>query len=581
MLTYVGVYTVLSAIFCWPLFAQPFANGIGDWDLHLFYYASVLRSAAGGELPFWNPWYCGGNVLWQNPQVPLVSPVYPLALVMPLALAMKFNILGHYIVGCLGMHLLIRRIVGVRSRVVVIFLVSLFVFSGAVAMHLAAGHSNFLWVLWLPALVYCLFRAADGQTRSLLLGAGILGVAILNGAPHVVPLAAVLLGSIGLAGMVAGRTLRPMILAVVMVVAGCAYAAPKLVPAMVLTRSADFQDRRGVKRPDFMSVEMFRRALWDEFQRPTLRVGSAAQAYGWHEYGNYMGWFGASLAVVCGCWLIVFKRRHEDWRAMSAVIGLVAALLLTAGDFAKFAPASLLRDLPLFSGFRIPSRYTFLVPLAGAMCVAYAVRFLEDEAPWQSAMRRFIEILCIVGVCQLGWVNREHLRGIFILPPTSIEVRRLERTPPTVAEYEPPAAPFTGHAENSNLLQSMQAGVSPLNCYEPLRVKKIAVRGPVVIQGDGAVTFFEQAFSPNQVAARVLVGSEPVRVVLNQNFADGWSTNLGPAERDPAGGRPSAVLPAGYAGAITFTYVPPGLWMGTVLWVLAVGVSILVWRSAH
>ncbi|MGC4083473.1 MAG: hypothetical protein QM736_15520, partial [Vicinamibacterales bacterium] len=34
---------------------------------------------------------CGGNVLWQNPEIPLLSPVFPLSLVMSLPLAMKIQ----------------------------------------------------------------------------------------------------------------------------------------------------------------------------------------------------------------------------------------------------------------------------------------------------------------------------------------------------------------------------------------------------------------------------------------------------------------------------------------------------------
>jgi hypothetical protein len=103
-LAFLAAYAVLSTAFCWPLFAQPYAGGTGDWDQHSYYYASFLRSALAGQWPFWNPWSCGGNVLWQNPQVSVISPVYLLAQVVPLALAMKINVLGHYLAGCAGMH---------------------------------------------------------------------------------------------------------------------------------------------------------------------------------------------------------------------------------------------------------------------------------------------------------------------------------------------------------------------------------------------------------------------------------------------------------------------------------------------
>jgi hypothetical protein len=79
----------------------------------------------------------------------------------------------------------------------------------------------------------------------------------------------------------------------------------------------------------------------------------------------------------------------------------------------------------------------------------------------------------------------------------------------------------------------------------------------------------------------VVVGREPARVVLNQNFAAGWTTSVGPAVRDPASRRPSVVLPAGYAGPIAFTFVPPGLWVGMAICAIAVALSIVVWRRAE
>ena len=570
------MYAALATAFCWPFLVRPFANGTGDWDQHLFYYAAPLRNAAYGAMPFWNPWYCGGNVLWQNPQVSLISPVYLLALVMPLALAMKLNVLAHYIVGFLGMHLVLRRSAGVRSPAVVIYLASLFVFSGAMALHLAAGHSVYLPAFYLPALVYCFFQAAAGHTRSLLLGGVIVGVAILNGGTHVAPLSAVLLGSLGLGAVVVGRTVKPLALAVVIVIAGCAYAAPKLVPAVRFTQSADFQDRRGSKTPDYMSTEMLRRALWDASQSTGTKVSPGVQLYAWHEYGNYLGWFGAGLSLACAGWVLTFRRRRGHWREASAAIGVLAALLLAAGEFAAWAPASVMRELPIFSSFRIPSRYILLIPILGAICMAEAARALEGRR--SNAQRWFVQGLCVVALFQLALVNRKHLEDVFILPPTVTEARLLEPTTPMVAETEPPEIDWTRLGENSKLLRTMEAGVSQLNCYEPLLVKRIALPGPAGIQSDGVVTFSGASFSPNRVTASVAVGSEPARLVLNQNFADGWSTNLGPVERDPERGRPSIMVPAGYTGTVAFSFFPPGLWTGWMIWALAVGISVLVWR---
>ena len=107
-------YGALSFAFCAPLFANPQALGTNDWDQHLFYYGVVLKNVVEyGQMPFWNPWYCGGNVMWQNPQVAILSPVYPLTALLSLQLAMKVNIVLHYWIGFLGMHVLLTRAIGV------------------------------------------------------------------------------------------------------------------------------------------------------------------------------------------------------------------------------------------------------------------------------------------------------------------------------------------------------------------------------------------------------------------------------------------------------------------------------------
>jgi len=570
-----GLYLVLSVAFCWPLFAQPLANGVGDWDVHTLFYAAVLRNAAFGDLPFWNPWYCGGNVLWANPQVSLVSPVYLLALVMPLTLVMKLNAVGHYCLGFVGMHLVLRRLIGLRSLAVTVYLASLFVFSGALALHVEQGHADFLPLFAFPLLVYCFWEAVAGKQRFLLLGGALLGLSVLNGGLHVMPLAAVLLGALGLGALAAARRLRPIVLAAVIAVLGCVYAAPRIVPAWSFIHSTAFRDQRPGRQRDYMSAEMLRVAFWDS-TRAHPKLDKDVQLYGWQEYGNYLGWFGADVVLVSAGWILVFRRGREHWRETSAAVAVVAAVLVTAGDFARFAPATLLRDLPFFESFRISSRFTMLVPLAGAICAAFAARALE--VTWgASKWRRVVEVVCLVAACQIAIVNRDHLRNVFILSANE-QSRLFERTTPTVVIQEVTSP--GPRAQRTFMLDTMLAGASSLNCYEPIRVRATASDGPAEIVGRGDVALSGQAFSPNRVGATAIVCRDPARALLNENFADGWSSNAGPIERDAAGGRASVVLPPGYAGPIAFTFFPPGLWMGLAVWVIGIVLSIVAVRRS-
>ncbi len=174
-----ALYALLALFFCWPLFEQPLGLGANDWDQHLFYYGAVLKNVVEyGQAPFWNPWYCGGNVLWQNPQIALLSPVYPLTAVMPLQLAMKVNIVLHY---WIGLHrdapaadARDRRQVSAGGDLSSPPLVTA---SGAPAIHLRVGHSVFLPGFYLPLQLYFFFKALmTGEWKFIFLAVGDDGV---------------------------------------------------------------------------------------------------------------------------------------------------------------------------------------------------------------------------------------------------------------------------------------------------------------------------------------------------------------------------------------------------------------------
>src|SRR5688500_5166920 len=165
-------YAALTLYFTWPLLASGARLGIVDWDALLFQHASVMRSVYEyGQPPFWNPWYCGGHVLWQNPQAPLVSAVYLLAPFMPLAAAMKIVVAAHYLAGFAGMHRLVTRALRVTWLPAVLFLSSLFVLAGAPALHIIVGHTPFLPYFYLPWLLLFWIRAIETARVAFVLGA--------------------------------------------------------------------------------------------------------------------------------------------------------------------------------------------------------------------------------------------------------------------------------------------------------------------------------------------------------------------------------------------------------------------------
>ena len=265
-----------------------------------------------GQLPFWNPWYCGGNVLWQNPQVALLSPLYPLVSVMSLALAMKVNVFLHYWVGFIGMHLLLTRILGLTYLPLVVYLASMFTLAGGFALHLNAGHAVFMTALYIPLQIYCFLRALQtGSLRHALLGGAVFALLMYDGGLHVVPMALLAVGGMATAASIARRRWQPLLIALVLVVAGAGLAAPKLVPVALFVSSESFTNARtDVNHPDRMTVRMLMHTYLDPYQHRSLNV-EGPQRHPWHEYGNNIGSLGVILTVSSLIWIGIVRREPD------------------------------------------------------------------------------------------------------------------------------------------------------------------------------------------------------------------------------------------------------------------------------
>jgi hypothetical protein len=101
-----------------------------------------------------------------EPQVPLLSPVFPLATMISLPLAMTINIVLHYWLGLAGMHLLLTSALGLSFAPLVFYLSIVAVMAGAPAMHLAVGHSVFLPCFYLPPLAAGASACGDALSQS-------------------------------------------------------------------------------------------------------------------------------------------------------------------------------------------------------------------------------------------------------------------------------------------------------------------------------------------------------------------------------------------------------------------------------
>jgi hypothetical protein len=75
-----------------------------------------------------------------------------------------------------------------------------------------------------------------------------------------------------------------------------------------------------------------------------------------------------------------------------------------------------------------------------------------------------------------------------------------------------------------------------------------------------------------------MAGARAARVFLNQRYTTGWRSNTGALTLDPQTGLAFITLSPGAVGRFTFSFVPRGLVPGSVLFVIGVVASVLLWR---
>ena len=88
----------------------------------------------------------------QNPQVPLISPAYLLAVAFELPVAMKIAIWLHYILALLGILLLARLVYKIKNGVLAIYAGSIFFLNSHISLQLSEGHTWILPAAYIPYL---------------------------------------------------------------------------------------------------------------------------------------------------------------------------------------------------------------------------------------------------------------------------------------------------------------------------------------------------------------------------------------------------------------------------------------------
>ncbi|HVZ87820.1 MAG TPA: hypothetical protein VHG72_12675, partial [Polyangia bacterium] len=506
-----------------PFFADARAMGFQDWDSQAaFRYVTVLSVARYGQLPWWNPWLCGGFPAWGYLEgaTNLVSPFAPLYFLFSFPLALRLEVVAATCVGVLGTYLLAGRFT--RSPAWRAFVAAIWILGSRWSLQVASGHMWHLSYAWFPFVLYFFDRAlAERRWQPAAAAGAFLALIIYVGGIYPHPHALMLLWLYALGTAIARRALWPPRLFGITVVTSIGLAAPKLIP--VLATMSRFprliESNEAISLHSLWVILTAHQQGFDFYPRLPVRV-----FWVWWDWGAYVGVAGA-LALAAA--LVVGRSP----RLVTLKVAALAFVILALGQ----SIWSVVHLLPIFSSQHLPARMLFPAILVLALVF---VGGLDESWGRFARRRRWAEAIALGAVClyalDLAVVARQATPPPFRLevpPVTRGGDFRQERTPPY--HYGKPAVGpelrerYDWPSKIS--YPSMLANTGVLACYGiPLEARAAAIgsdqpgyRGLAFLAG-GAGRAEVTRWTPNAVTVRVTGARPGDRLVYDMNFDRGW-----------------------------------------------------------
>jgi hypothetical protein len=563
-----------------PAFLHWTRSGSGDWAwFHHMWEAGRVAITRFHEVPFWDPYHCGGASLWGNPQAQVFSPTYLLfGIPFGTTLGHKLFVLQHALCGWIGMYLVARRLVSMSVGAAV-FAATTWCASGFFAWHGSGGHATFLAFYYGP-LILLAWRAAARDLRYAAVVAALMVLCIAEGAQYAFPFFVVWLGLDLLIRLFDRQSWKRL-------VAGAAVTAAlvgtlgafRVIPVL----RAVTDNPRPVVDTDFLRpseiLYMLTRRTWSSWYFP-------GHVWVWPEYGAFVGWTVLALFVV-GLVAVVAslaRRRTEEVAAPAAprrelialLIGLVFFFLLTEGNASALHPWPLLQKLPIYRSIHLPSRWRVmllyhLALLAGlgldALVALSARAAAKLRKPWPGlrwAAPALVAAFAIGDIYAVNWVIVNRWDG----PPIGQRIA------------EPRFYLVQGRNYIADFANYPSENVGTERCYDPVpwKVSRFLRLGRVpqatVSPADGAVLDWGRTSSTVWADVRL---RGPALLTFNQNFAPGWKSEPAPVIDDR--GLLAVRVPAAFQGRITARFRPPDLRTSVPISIAGALACLLVWRG--
>lgn len=489
-----------------------------DHQFHSWEESDRMTLLRWGQLPAWNPYWCGGTVGAAAPEDPFFGPDFLLRILFGVAHGRRLAIILLVVMGFEGTYRLCRR---VDCTVVASgFAAIAFGTCDRFVAFIHDGWINFLGFELIPWVALCFLKGLESW-RYRLLGGFFFAWIVLSAGTYPTPFATLALGYLTVAfsirGLVNGAPgsrawLTPWVTALTIGLVGLALSFGKIVPTLAF-------------------VTQFPRVFTpiEAGQAPVLFAGF----YG--RYGFVL--FFALIALVTA-----------DAAAGLFLGGLVFFFALAVGDFGPWSPFHLLKSLPVFRQLRFPDRYMVLVLMFAAVCAARGITRLEDAVPsvvrgawsrfraWRNketseAPAELVYVAIAIAAYGAYTVVRPQLTQLLEsvkIKPGTMYVQEGPRS------YDQPFRQTRGNRRDAHIFPAANLGTIYCFAGNPLPVSPL-LRGDLPAEeypvDPRKATVKRLSWSPNEIELEI-DAREATTIRINQNWAPEWRTSVGNVKND-------------------------------------------------
>ena len=571
--THLVVIFLICFLFCRKIFQNFNYWGISDWDQHFFYMESAVKVIKEySQLPLWNPWSHGGMVLFQNSQVSFLTPFTFLYFFLDTPQAMKISILLHYVIALIGMYLLGKKLFKINNFFLILFASSIFVFNSFISLQVTVGHTWILPFAYIP-FVFLFFEkyVRDKKIINLILSAGSISLMIFEGGIYPVPLAVLFLIIYSIFRYLTTTNKNYLLALIQLGTLSFLLSSIKLIPLI------DYMSVYPRLISGFEIIPLG--ALSKIFLGRSQSIGLGlfkGQAYGWHEYGCYIGILLLIVFLIALVMNVFLK--NKELKNTPLILCLIIFFLLFLGTFHRYAPYSILKKLPVFECLHVSGRFLLILTFIAGLLIFSLFHIVEDiinrikNSNVKLRVSIFIAVGSILTICDLFIINTRTYRNAFTIDPGKISYFNIESSDKYEYRY---TKSLPGYGAGSSMYPALKMNLGTIYDYEPNAPKRgFNFNKPLVFSIDNETKINNIKFTPNKISFSVTSPTKS-KIFLNQNYVRGWKFNLVNVELKNDKNKPSIEIEKGDYKEVYFYYFPNSIYLGLAFSIIGIILCII------